>query len=388
MKRSISQQLGGDDNGNSYSAPVLSVVIATTTAATCAAEPRPFAVARYLRCALPILLLCLSFSSVVDYASLPHDRPKDERSKKLKPSPEPQHNETAVAFPLSPCARSILVGNSTAIDRHRRLELLHIPKTAGSTLERQAAAVGITWGACHWLLQSNANADNNCPPHPERSSLHHPELKVSFWHLPLQHLRGYYSPYSDGDGVDLFVVVRNPYGRTVSQWNYMFDMPWPKPAALRNRSKSNATHMNDFLLQVLGNHRRGGGGDSSDSTTTGRHYYDFDGHFVPQIDFVKNNSALVAVLHQETLSSDFACLMDLYGLNVTLPERPEGSGRDGSHSASSSSSFNSSSHSSSSSANVFVHRQGSLTVRDLSSEARQLIADVYRQDFLTFGYKI
>lgn len=36
---------------------------------------------------------------------------------------------------------------------------------------------------------------------------------------------------------------------------------------------------------------------------------------------------------------------------------------------------------------MFVHKQGSLSTHDLDDEVRELIADVYPQDFETFGYE-
>lgn len=173
----------------------------------------------------------------------------------------------------------------------RRLEFLHIPKTGGSALEIMAAQHNISWGACHWMKQINNNSP--CPPHPERP-VHHAIYKMSYWHLPMHLIDdGTYDPYQNAD---IFAIVRHPYARVVSEWNY--DNVNVKRLGY---DRSNPDHMNEFLQRNLARARH-----ATDNMTD---YFQWDGHYIPQYDYV--NGQNVTVLRQDTLSDDFWCLMQI-----------------------------------------------------------------------------
>lgn len=225
-------------------------------------------------------------------------------------------------------------------DRLKRLELLHIPKTGGSALEILAAVHNISWGGCHWLP---AIANHSCPLHPERP-LHwkKEKISVSFWHLPLNLFDdNSFCPYDDAA---VFTVVRNPFERLVSQWNYK-DI---NVTGLLGYDRNNPGHMNKFFRKILTKLRL-----SNESMAD---YYQWDGHYIPQYDYIQGRN--VTILRQERLSEDFACLMKRYHMeHLQLP------------------------------AQLINPADGELTAGNLSLEVKALVEDVYHKDFEYFGYR-
>lgn len=132
--------------------------------------------------------------------------------------------------------------------RHRRLEFVHIPKTGGTVIESTAAQYGIVWTICHFAQPHIPPLISNNETHCPLNSLKYgwPTIdkynQCPWWHVPAVYFECCQpvNPYAgavdvvddrskqdddddDDDtvgAVDLFVVVRNPYERIISEYYY------------------------------------------------------------------------------------------------------------------------------------------------------------------------
>ncbi|GFH51828.1 hypothetical protein CTEN210_08303 [Chaetoceros tenuissimus] len=99
----------------------------------------------------------------------------------------------------------------------KRLEFVHITKTGGSAVEKVGAGEGIIWGACHYMNLTEVGCDKAdieyIAPNYQSYALTSP------WHTPPKLLKKYVEtaqyPYTDAE---LFVVIRNPYDRIISEY--------------------------------------------------------------------------------------------------------------------------------------------------------------------------
>lgn len=211
-------------------------------------------------------------------------------------------------------------------NKNRHLELVHVPKTGGSSLEYFAAKHNVKWGACHFCRCAIP-----CSKGTTRLPKLHNATRTEQWHVPLSFFSEIPEWYQNAD---LFMVVRHPYSRIVSEWNYKSG----------RRKRSDAKLMNKRLSQIL---RR------IDKNTTTRAYFSHSGHYIPQADYYVQG---MHVLHQEDLPHDLSCLLRAYNMDWgPLPYRRNKSG-------------------------------GALSVKDLTNDTKHLIHKVYHQDFLQFGY--
>ena len=228
----------------------------------------------------------------------------------------------------------------------RRPELVHIRKTGGSTLEILASIHNMSWGACHWNRHINGMIiGQKCPPSPRHTPNNTNVVNRSWqsyrWHVPPK-----WMPPEDTfwlENAAPFVVVRNPYDRIVSAWNYAH-----KPDVARN-----ATLMNHHILErgalSLRNRPKHGG-------LPGAGYFWSE---IPQVDYI--SPGVTRILRQETLERDFRCMME-EGHGIHWAKWPASDKKKN------------------------ASRKGSLTAADLSFEAKAMIEKVYRQDFLQLGY--
>merc|ERR1719491_589024 len=90
-------------------------------------------------------------------------------------------------------------------NKKTRLEFLHVAKTGGTSIEDAAMKqVGVKWGRCHFVSCYHLEPDT-------------PYRTASIWHKPLYFLpQNFY-----GDDAALFVVVREPYERLISNYYYI-----------------------------------------------------------------------------------------------------------------------------------------------------------------------
>jgi len=231
------------------------------------------------------------------------------------------------------------VNSCSPVQRLTRLELLHITKTGGSSLEVLAARHNVSWGACHFLDRVNGMPpDLRCPnPHLRQKDFSSGLPGIPLWHAPPRFLSEQRRRYLSN--ATLFTVVRDPYSRLVNSWNY------------NSGSNPNATAMNEWVRKMLediyiGRPRMNG--------TDWRPGYFQTGILIPQTDYI---DATVEVLHLETLSDDFSCLMRRYGLDWRLEDKARN-----------------------------PSRPGGLTDANLSVTNLALINLVYHKDFVELGY--
>jgi hypothetical protein len=100
----------------------------------------------------------------------------------------------------------------------RRLLFVHIPKTAGSTMEMDVALgqdKQLTWGKCMFL-----DGASGCPTVTDSKYRFGRPLRTlpPYWHVPVHYFPLHsYNPYD----ADTFAVIRHPVDRAVSEYHYL-----------------------------------------------------------------------------------------------------------------------------------------------------------------------
>ena len=255
------------------------------------------------------------------------------------------------------------------------LNFLHIPKTGGTSIVVAAANAGYAWSDCMFPLRRETKhcpkgtpVNKNSAYMPARWTLLHQYVQ-SWWHVPLQHLPkddNHPNPYADQD---LFVVIRNPYKRILSQYYYRCLRDPATKCFVNKKGKPIADspkRMNEIVQQMVKKQQS--------ATWGGYAYFYHDAHWVPQSHYVydysngktmsmRDRKRLVRhVLHFEYLSEDFASLMKAYHLDDVIQL--------------------SSTHKVNDRAEFETHT----TVADLSVNTMRLIEQVYKDDFELGGY--
>lgn len=168
----------------------------------------------------------------------------------------------------------------------------------------------------------------------------------SIWHVPPKWMEPEDKFWMNSD-IALFTVVRDPYARAVSVWNYMHT---------GNPLVFNPTAMNRWLTRSV---TQMDASRPMHGTRPSRAY--FAGPMlmlIPQMEYITKG---IRVLHTETLERDFLCMMKGHDYHWELPKKRI---------------FNKS------------NKAGRLTVTNLTSATRALIAKAYREDFEQFGYPV
>jgi hypothetical protein len=249
------------------------------------------------------------------------------------------------------------VNNVQTTKTKKRLELLHIPKTGGSSLEILAAKHNVMWGACHWKTSVNnhrpGDASYPCPgikPVPKdpignpKEFLVHPDTATSNWHVPIvpyfNASSNISNPYANAS---VFVVVRDPFSRVVSEVTF-------RNIAVGLPGAANSTVLNQAITKQV------------ESAKLNPHFH--HSHWIPQHQFLRSYSdnGQVFVLRFESLTEDFNCLMKKHGLEMRLTPRPPRT----TESSSSSS--------------------GELTRANLTNVTKDLIRSFFAEDFKILGY--
>ena len=255
--------------------------------------------------------------------------------------------------------------------RTKRLEFVHITKTGGSAIEKAGAMNEIIWGACHYMEFEEVGCTK--PDLPYISPEYQSYALTSPWHTPPKLLQQYVSadqyPYDDAD---LFVVVRNPYDRILSEYycpwmgfHQKYDKDPNEPVHLNWWVKYTITKLSDQVdeFQKV---------DPSDRPKVQQKYVSEDPrllaqkHYVNQAEYVFDgeNRVVKNVVHYEHLQEEFNVLMKKYGMNITIPPKHE--------------------------SGVYTSDHGDkrLTFMDLNEASVKIINDYAKADFERLGYKM
>lgn len=233
--------------------------------------------------------------------------------------------------------------------KHSKIEFIHIPKTGGTAAEVLAASHNVAWGACHWLPYVEA-PNGKCPRNNTREFFHHPDLPPSFssWHVPIQYYNTPQHPnlFQWYKNASLFAIVRNPYDRMVSEWNYA--------STSKKMLLNDAQAMNEYLSKSIA---------KLQFAVDNQHYkwWQQGDHWVRQVEYLTNieehgGPDHIYILHYEDLTNEFACLMRTFDMNWTWPSTKMNEAR------------------------------GHLTAANLTEETKKLIASYYALDFESLGY--
>jgi hypothetical protein len=209
-------------------------------------------------------------------------------------------------------------------DTKRKLIFVHIPKTAGTTIE-EVGALGAksAWGSCLFNHRPKRRYDNNrvlCKYPPGQFEW---PMNIGYWHLPTQMfpIMGT-NPY---EGADLFAVVRDPDDRLLSEFYYIcrrkVTIRWDGTACNKTRVHE-PNYMNGWLQKKLTH--------TPTSELSHKDYLHENGHFTPQYEFIVSSGDIRMVdyvLRMDNLQSEFPALMKAYGINASLPINKRNSAR-------------------------------------------------------------
>lgn len=187
----------------------------------------------------------------------------------------------------------------------KQLGFFHIPKTAGTSIEHAAGKHEIPWGSCMFPHKPKRDicrypSGNNWPAH------------VGWWHIP-----PFLFPLNNVDpyqNVELFGVIRDPYDRMESEYNYICSLKvfdWRPDQCNRTRFHD-TNYMNEWIQDKLRQKQNNS-------------YLDDNGHFTSQYDFIfgPNQVRMIDyVLKLENLGEPFRDLMQAFTLErVHLEKR-------------------------------------------------------------------
>lgn len=197
-------------------------------------------------------------------------------------------------------------------DTKRKLLFVHIPKTAGTTIE-EVGGLGarVAWGSC--LFNHRPKRRGNVCRYPP-GQFEWP-TRIGYWHLPTQlfPLKGV-NPY---EGADLFAVFRDPYDRLLSEFYYICRRKLTKhwnPVDCNRTRLQEPKYMNEWVQQKLQQMDKG--------HLTPKGLLNYNGHFTPQADFLVSYPAEIRmveyVLQMDNLSSEFTALMKAYDIAAEM----------------------------------------------------------------------
>ena len=263
--------------------------------------------------------------------------------------------------------------------KSKKLEFVHITKTGGSAIEKAGAKQGLIWGACHFMNFTEVGC--MAPDVPYTSPNYQSYALTSPWHTPPKLLKRYVDesqyPYHDAD---LFVVVRNPYDRIMSEYycpwvgfqakyrGGTFEEDANDPAVMNKWVKKMVTNLSNASEEFFQSDREHGHvHDTPRVQSKGvneDNYVLAQKHFVNQAEYIYDGDKVVVenVVHYEHLSKEFDELMEQYGIDSSLP--PKGKG--GTY--------------------TDTENKKRLTYRDLDAESIGIINKFAKPDFEKLGY--
>jgi len=205
--------------------------------------------------------------------------------------------------------------NNYNFNKLKELKFIHITKNAGTTIEDLAYKNNINWGKYD---KEYTNSKNNI-------------INNNGWH--------FFFPQINKElklKYDWFMVVRNPYDRIISEYNYYV------PALIRENFKFTKDNINNFIINRINNR-----------SEKGEHYSE-------QYKYLDNDKNIkIHVLKYENLNEEFNKLMKLYNINIKLDEK-----------------------------NILNISKKHISFKDLLPKVIKLINDVYKKDFKIFNYEM
>jgi len=219
------------------------------------------------------------------------------------------------------------------------LQLVHIPKTAGTSIELAGFSQGIDWGSKNLDLKGRQDM-------PDGSVCNR-------YHVPPSLLTGT-NPYRSST---MFCVTRNPYDRALSEYRYMLSVPWGHEYETKyqngifNFAECSPDGLNHFVQRTLTLYK------------AGFRFID-DCHHVPQTQYItKDDGGLECsiILRLEDMPSSFDNLMKEKGYPITIG---------GMHALDS------------------AGKCKNLTTEALSLQTREMLQEVYAEDFRRLNYSM
>ena len=304
------------------------------------------------------------------------------RSSDAPPADSPADPRRAVSPPA---------GVSKASDAKLPLDFIHIPKNAGSTIEEIGFRYGHEWGMYKFERHARPFDAASLAREPWRifrETLPRIKLPCNRYHVPPAAFAHYGDfPYA---GRETFCIVRHPFSKVVSQIQYWSDEHGGgdsehEPAdpracdgccsAAEINARVRAAHrlLNGTLRGAKWGGRllRRGGGADADAEPLGSSTYQ-DCHWVPQVQYAYGPSFVPPsadsppaplcdhVLRIEHLAADWAKLMS--GRANLIPAAALADGA------------------------TNMARCGATKVGVLDATSRQMIHEMYQDDFRAFGY--
>jgi len=206
----------------------------------------------------------------------------------------------------------------------RRLEFVHITKTGGSAIEKIGADNSIMWGACHYMNITEVGCLS--PDIAYIAPNYQSYALTSPWHTPPKILHSVVTVNEPYTGADLFTVVRNPYSRIVSEYYCPY-------TGFRRKGINNGLTMNNWISntvrkldKVLSDYSVQNPNDRPKEQSR-NHNEDpvllAQKHMVNQIEYVfeKGVQVIDHVIHYENIQEEFNNLMEIYGLDLKLPNK-------------------------------------------------------------------
>jgi len=220
-----------------------------------------------------------------------------------------------------------------------RLEFIHIPKNAGTNVERAGRDYGVSWSQKSIAFRGNRQM-------PDGSF-------CSSYHAPPNLFEGL-NPYA---GAETFCVTRHPFDRAVSEYQYLLAHNWaPRYAEKYDNGlfafpECSVEGLNHYVQKTLLNLQRG------------MKYID-DCHHVPQVEYIwdSHGARLCAnILRTDEFPDSFNSFMKSRGYPVELGEEK-----------------------------VYSSDKlcADLSVDSLTTVSRSLLLEVYADDFLWLNYSV
>jgi hypothetical protein len=275
--------------------------------------------------------------------------------------------------------------------RPERLEFVHIPKAGGTVIEKVAGSGGLDWGMCHFMTSEEVSRMSmgivNCPNNDDEQKSRWNGIDqfhgLVWWHLPPSYFFKYRDrlPSNPYERANLFAVVRDPYSRLVSE--YYYQQTWLVSGTDRRKTQI-VNYFNLWIKEKMEQFShvycdKAAKHDLFKKANSTKSYLSYDGHFIPQYDFIYDVTSRSSsessssssssspkkmvkhVLKFENLHFEFDNLMSEYGLHHLIPLPKE---------------------------HVRKSVDKKLGLYNLTLENLELIERIYKKDFEEFGYEI